>query len=146
MRLTFLKTNIIEPGDFVKTDEIIVSIETDKVVVDIRAPEPGVITKVFADKGATVAVSADLYQLDTAAKAPSKYLKVGHSFFEAGPPKEAPKPSAEPPKTEAPKTATAPPKDPIPISGVPKTPTSTQPTSTQTQPVSSGGGEIKVIR
>ena len=41
----FLKSyNIIEPGDAVKTDEIIARIETDKLTVDILAAFTGVIT------------------------------------------------------------------------------------------------------
>jgi glycine cleavage system H lipoate-binding protein len=42
---SFLKSyDVLEPGDSVKTDEIIARIETDKVTVDILAAFTGVIT------------------------------------------------------------------------------------------------------
>jgi len=36
-------------GEFVQADEIIAVVETDKVMVDIRSPKAGVITKFFAN-------------------------------------------------------------------------------------------------
>jgi 2-oxoglutarate dehydrogenase E2 component (dihydrolipoamide succinyltransferase) len=44
----------LEVGDFVELDEIIAVIETDKVKVDIRSPEKGMITKFHASLGDTV--------------------------------------------------------------------------------------------
>ncbi|HIE77574.1 MAG TPA: dihydrolipoyllysine-residue succinyltransferase [Candidatus Thioglobus sp.] len=41
-------------GDAVHLDEVIVEIETDKVVLEIPAEEPGVITKIMVDEGETV--------------------------------------------------------------------------------------------
>ena len=41
-----------------KADEIVAVIETDKVNVDIRTTEAGVITKYFASEGDTIAVDA----------------------------------------------------------------------------------------
>jgi len=55
-------------GDPVQTDDIVATIETDKVNVDIRAPEPGVIKEIFGEAGATVRVGADLFKLDTSAQ------------------------------------------------------------------------------
>jgi len=57
------------PGDFVEADEIIARIETDKVTVDITAPESGVIKEYMAAEGDSVDVGADFYILDTDAKA-----------------------------------------------------------------------------
>ena len=45
-------------GDFVKADEVIAKIETDKVTVDILSAHTGVITKLFAAEGDTVTVGA----------------------------------------------------------------------------------------
>ena len=39
------------PGDYVEADEILARIETDKVTVDITAPEAGVISQYFAAEG-----------------------------------------------------------------------------------------------
>lgn len=59
------------PGDFVDADEVIARIETDKVTVDITAPEAGVIKEYMAAEGDTVDVGSDFYILDTDATAPA---------------------------------------------------------------------------
>lgn len=41
-------------GDKVKVDDIVVSIETDKITVDVRSPYHGVITKHFGDPADSV--------------------------------------------------------------------------------------------
>ena len=41
-------------GDFVKRDELLVAIETDKVMMDVVAPEPGVLAKILVAKGETI--------------------------------------------------------------------------------------------
>ena len=46
-------------------------IETDKVTVDITAPEAGVIKQYFAAEGDEVNVGADFYVLDVDASAPA---------------------------------------------------------------------------
>lgn len=43
-----------KPGDSVERDELIVEIETDKVVLEVVAPEAGVLTDVMAEEGDTV--------------------------------------------------------------------------------------------
>lgn len=94
------------PGDFVEADEIIARIETDKVTVDIAAPEAGVIQEYFSQEGDTVDVGADFYVLDLDGKAP-----VGGSPPKSTVPKAAtPQPAAAtpaPPKA-APATPAAP--------------------------------------
>lgn len=52
-------------GEFVQADEIIAVVETDKVMVDIRSPKAGVITKFFANQGDTVTVNGDFFEIDT---------------------------------------------------------------------------------
>ena len=61
-------------GEYVNADEVVAVIETDKVNVDIRTTDAGVITKYFAAEGDTVAVDAQFFELDTSAKggAPAK--------------------------------------------------------------------------
>jgi 2-oxoglutarate dehydrogenase E2 component (dihydrolipoamide succinyltransferase) len=44
-----------QPGDRVERDELIVEIETDKVVLEVVAPEAGTLTEVMAEEGDTVA-------------------------------------------------------------------------------------------
>src|SRR5690606_41972530 len=43
-----------KPGEPVKRDELIVDIETDKVVLEVVAPNDGVIEKVLKEEGETV--------------------------------------------------------------------------------------------
>jgi len=71
------------PGDFIKSDEPIAKIETDKVTVEILAAHSGVIKKYFAAEGDTVTVGAQFLEIDTDAKAGAAPAKE--------PAKEAPK-------------------------------------------------------
>ncbi len=62
-------------GDAVSRDELIVEIETDKVVMEVLAPEDGVITKIHAQEGDVIQseqVLATLEQGATADTAPAK--------------------------------------------------------------------------
>ncbi|HAS63886.1 MAG TPA: dihydrolipoamide succinyltransferase, partial [Vibrio sp.] len=43
-----------KPGDTVERDEVLVDIETDKVVLEVPAPEAGVLEAIIEDDGATV--------------------------------------------------------------------------------------------
>ncbi|PMR75503.1 2-oxoglutarate dehydrogenase complex dihydrolipoyllysine-residue succinyltransferase [Billgrantia endophytica] len=43
-----------KPGDSVERDELIVEIETDKVVLEVLAPEAGTLTEMLAEEGDTV--------------------------------------------------------------------------------------------
>lgn len=43
-----------QPGDYVERDEVIVDIETDKVVLEVPAPEAGVLEAILEEEGATV--------------------------------------------------------------------------------------------
>ncbi|NDL62757.1 2-oxoglutarate dehydrogenase complex dihydrolipoyllysine-residue succinyltransferase [Acerihabitans arboris] len=43
-----------KPGDSVQRDEVLVEIETDKVVLEVPAPEAGVLDTLLEDEGATV--------------------------------------------------------------------------------------------
>lgn len=61
-------------GEAVKRDELIVDIETDKVVMEVLAESDGVITEIVAQEGATVLSGELLGQLDpqaTASAAPA---------------------------------------------------------------------------
>jgi len=58
-------------GDSVQEDEEIVSLETDKVSIDVTAPKSGILSEIIANDGATVEVGAHLGSIDTSAS-PSK--------------------------------------------------------------------------
>lgn len=55
-----------QPGDSVKHDEILVDIETDKVMFEVPAPHDGVLNKIVEDVGATVVSGQLLALLDDA--------------------------------------------------------------------------------
>src|SRR5258708_11050546 len=56
-------------GDFVKRDENLVDIETDKVVLETPAPDSGVLVKIAKGDGGTVVASEVIATIDTEAKA-----------------------------------------------------------------------------
>ena len=56
-------------GDAVKVDEILIEVETDKVVLEVPAPSAGVLTEILQADGATVVADQLLARIDTAAVA-----------------------------------------------------------------------------
>ena len=56
-------------GDVVAVDEILIEVETDKVVLEVPAPSAGVITEILATDGATVAGEQVIARIDSEAKA-----------------------------------------------------------------------------
>ena len=52
-------------GDYVKRDENLVDIETDKVVLETPAPQAGVLVKIIKSDGGTVASNEVIAQIDT---------------------------------------------------------------------------------
>src|SRR5262245_3507817 len=55
-------------GEFVKRDENLVDIETDKVVLETPAPDSGVIVKIIKGDGGTVTSNEVIAQIDTEGK------------------------------------------------------------------------------
>ena len=55
-------------GEAVARDENLIDIETDKVVLELPAPEAGALVKIFKDNGATVVAGEVIAQLDTEVK------------------------------------------------------------------------------
>jgi 2-oxoglutarate dehydrogenase E2 component (dihydrolipoamide succinyltransferase) len=76
-------------GETVAADEAVVELETDKVTVEVNAPEAGVISEIIADEGAEVEVGALLGRIGGANGAAKPAPKP-----EAA--KPAPNPAAEP--------------------------------------------------
>ena len=60
------KTNV---GEAVARDEILIDIETDKVVLEVPSPQAGVLVEIIAQNGETVAAEQVLARIDTAATA-----------------------------------------------------------------------------
>ena len=58
------------PGDSVARDELLVEIETDKVVMEVVAPEPGVIDAIMVEEGETITSEAVLATLSAGAEVP----------------------------------------------------------------------------
>ena len=58
-----------KPGDFVKRDENLVDIETDKVVLETPAPASGVLARVITGDGGKVTSNEVIAQIDTEAAA-----------------------------------------------------------------------------
>lgn len=52
------------PGDHVTTDQPLVSVETDKAVVEIPAPNSGVVAELFAQEGESIEVGAPLLRYE----------------------------------------------------------------------------------
>ena len=58
-----------KPGEAVEMDEILVEIETDKVVLEVPAPAAGVLGQIIKGDGATVVSGEVIAAVDTAGKA-----------------------------------------------------------------------------
>ncbi len=82
-----------QPGEAVVMDEILVEIETDKVVLEVPAPSAGVMAEHVAADGATVLSDQVIARIDTEAKAL------------AGPAAAAPAASSQPAQAVAPAKA-----------------------------------------
>ncbi|WP_336885100.1 biotin/lipoyl-containing protein, partial [Chromobacterium subtsugae] len=56
-------------GEFVKRDENLIDLETDKVVLELPAPQAGVLVEIIEQDGATVVSGQLIAKIDTAAQA-----------------------------------------------------------------------------
>jgi 2-oxoglutarate dehydrogenase E2 component (dihydrolipoamide succinyltransferase) len=84
-----------KPGELVAIDEILIEIETDKVVLEVPAPAAGVLAEIVQGDGATVAAEQLIAKIDTEGKAT------------AGAPAAAAPPAAAPAATPAAPAASA---------------------------------------
>jgi 2-oxoglutarate dehydrogenase E2 component (dihydrolipoamide succinyltransferase) len=85
-------------GEFVQRDENLVDIETDKVVMELPAPDAGVLSVIVKADGATVVAGEVIARIDTEAKA---------GAVSAAPAAAAPAAVAEPAKAAKPAKAQA---------------------------------------
>jgi len=58
-----------KPGDAIAIDEILIEIETDKVVLEVPAPAAGVLAELVAGDGSTVTADQVIAKIDTEGKA-----------------------------------------------------------------------------
>ena len=58
-----------QPGEFVTRDTLLVDIETDKVVIEVFAPEDGVLTTILKQEGDTVLSEEPIAQFEPGAPA-----------------------------------------------------------------------------
>jgi 2-oxoglutarate dehydrogenase E2 component (dihydrolipoamide succinyltransferase) len=98
-------------GEYVERDENLIDIETDKVVLELPAPEAGLLTKIVKGDGGTVVSNEVIATIDTEAKAPAA-SKAAAAAAPAPAPAPAPKQAAAP-KPQAPAPAQAKGAEPI---------------------------------
>jgi len=68
-------------GEFVERDEILIEVETDKVVFEIPAPAAGRLTRIVKPEGAAVISDDIIAELDTAAPPPAAKPVVNEASF-----------------------------------------------------------------
>ena len=117
----------VAPGDYVNADDVVVILETDKVSVDVRAPEAGSIVEILGEIDDVVEVGSPLYRMDTDAVAPDGSDEPAAEPAAAEPevtPEPAPVAAAEP-TPPPPAASVTPPPPPAAPTLPPATPAST---------------------
>nr|CCC95736.1 unnamed protein product [Trypanosoma congolense IL3000] len=97
-------------GDTVSEDEVICQIESDKLNVDVRAPAPGVITKINFEEGSVVEVGTELSTMKegeaaSAAEVPAEPKPEAQAQSAVAAPKAAPVQAVSAPPAAAAPTA-----------------------------------------
>uniref|UniRef100_A0A7S4M6L7 dihydrolipoyllysine-residue succinyltransferase n=1 Tax=Odontella aurita TaxID=265563 RepID=A0A7S4M6L7_9STRA len=94
----------VAPGDYVEEDDVVVVLETDKVSVDVRAPEAGAVVEILGEIDDVVEVGSGLYRMDTDAEKPEG-TAAPEAAAEAPPPEPVVEPVTAAAPTPAPTTA-----------------------------------------
>ena len=84
----------IQEGGAVARDQNLIDIETDKVVLELPAPDAGVLVKILKGNGETVVAGEVIAQIDTKATASAGAAKAAPAPAAAAPAKAAPAPAA----------------------------------------------------
>jgi 2-oxoglutarate dehydrogenase E2 component (dihydrolipoamide succinyltransferase) len=102
---------LVQEGQRIEKDQPVVEILTDKADSEVNASEAGVVTKIIAPEGSTVAVGDALCEVDAAAQAAAASAPVGKSTGKKSMPPSAPEPvaAAAPPQEQ--RVAAGPPGD-----------------------------------
>jgi 2-oxoglutarate dehydrogenase E2 component (dihydrolipoamide succinyltransferase) len=113
----------VAPGDYVNVDDVVLVLETDKVSVDIRAPEGGSVVEIMGEVDDVVEVGSPLYRLDTDAEVPAAGggETTAKVVVDAPP---APAAAAEQPAAAAPAAAPVAPPSPPPAAAASTPPSS----------------------
>lgn len=131
----------VAPGDFLQVDDVVVVLETDKVSVDVRAPEAGALVELLGEVDQVMAVGTPLFRIDTDADAPETSVpppgpqEVASDIFEvpaaASPSSSSAESSSKSSATSSstPAASKAPAASPAPPAAKPAPPKSTPPPS-----------------
>jgi 2-oxoglutarate dehydrogenase E2 component (dihydrolipoamide succinyltransferase) len=79
-----------KPGDAVAIDEILIEIETDKVVLEVPAPAAGVLAQVLKKDGESCVAEEAIATIDTAAQAATGSVDAKPAPASVGPPVQSP--------------------------------------------------------
>lgn len=79
-----------KPGEAVQADEILIEVETDKVVLEVPAPTSGVLSEIVKGDGSMVTSGEVLARIDTDGKAPAVPAAVASALAAAPAPAAAP--------------------------------------------------------
>mmetsp|Transcript_4247 Transcript_4247/g.8164 ORF Transcript_4247/g.8164 Transcript_4247/m.8164 type:complete len:445 (+) Transcript_4247:138-1472(+) len=111
----------VAPGDYVHEDDVVLVLETDKVSIDVRAPEGGNVVEILGEVDDVVEVGSGLYRIDTDAEAPADG-GAAPAKEEAPAAAAAPEPVAAAAPTPPPAAAAAAPPPPPPPKAAPAAP------------------------
>jgi len=101
-----IATWLVEDGDYVKKDQPIAEVDSDKATLELPAEESGIVT-LKAEEGDAVAVGAVVCLIDTSATKPDGSEQSSVSSEQSAVAVEAPKQKTEHPKTATYATGTA---------------------------------------
>ena len=85
-----------KPGEAVAQDEILIELETDKVVLEVPAPAAGVLAQVLQNDGDTVVADQLIATIDTEAKAGAAEAAAGAAEVKPAAAPAAAAPAAQP--------------------------------------------------
>ncbi|MEJ7931989.1 2-oxoglutarate dehydrogenase complex dihydrolipoyllysine-residue succinyltransferase [Ramlibacter sp. AN1015] len=94
-----------KPGEAIAQDEILIEIETDKVVLEVPAPSAGVLAEVVIDSGGTVVADQVIARIDSEGRGGMSAAAPGAPAAAAGAGGTAPAPAPAPAPTAAPAAA-----------------------------------------
>src|SRR3954453_1870760 len=84
-----------KPGESVAVDEILIEVETDKVVLEVPAPSAGVLVQVIANDGDTVVADQVIAKIDTEGTASAAAVEAEVKPAPAATPAPAAAPAAQ---------------------------------------------------
>ncbi|RQV01668.1 2-oxoglutarate dehydrogenase complex dihydrolipoyllysine-residue succinyltransferase [Burkholderia cenocepacia] len=96
-----------KPGEAVAQDEILIELETDKVVLEVPAPAAGVLAQVLQNDGDTVVADQIIATIDTEAKAGAAEAAAGAAEVKPAAAPAAAAPAAQPATATASSSAAA---------------------------------------